>query len=95
MAASKPTDPLDREYANRFFQLVNRRYTKGSIIVTSNRRVSEWAEFFGEEVLAATILDRLLHDAEVLTINGPSYRLRGRLEGVEKKGGEAEAQVSD
>jgi DNA replication protein DnaC len=83
--------PLDRADANRFFQLVNRRYTKGSMIVTSNKRVSEWAELFGEEVLAAAILDRLLHDAEVLTINGPSYRLRGRLEVMqEQKGGEAE-----
>lgn len=86
--------PLDREDANRFFQMVNRRYTKGSMIVTSNKRVSEWAELFGEEVLAAAILDRLLHDAEVLTINGPSYRLRGRLEIMEKEGGEAEPEAS-
>jgi DNA replication protein DnaC len=88
--------PLDREDANRFFQLVNRRYTKGSMIITSNKRVSEWAELFGEEVLAAAILDRLLHDAEVLTINGPSYRLRGRLEVMEqKKGGEVDSKASD
>jgi DNA replication protein DnaC len=84
--------PLDRTDANRFFQLVNRRYTKGSMVVTSNKRVSEWAELFGEEVLAAAILDRLLHDAEVLTINGPSYRLRGRLE-VLRKGGETEEKA--
>jgi hypothetical protein len=64
--------------ANRFFQLINRRYTRSSTIVTSNKRVSEWAKLFGDEVLAAAILDRLLHDAEVLTINGPSWRLRGR-----------------
>jgi DNA replication protein DnaC len=74
--------PLERADANRFFQLVNRRYTRGSLLVTSNKRVSEWAELFGDEVLAAAILDRLLHDAEVLTINGPSYRLRGRLDVV-------------
>jgi DNA replication protein DnaC len=86
--------PLERADANRFFQLVNRRYTKGSMIVTSNKRVSEWAELFGEEALAAAILDRLLHDAEVLTINGPSYRLRGRMEMLaQEKGGEAEAQA--
>ena len=87
--------PLNREDANRFFQMVNRRYTKGSMIVTSNKRVSEWAELFGEEVLAAAILDRLLHDAEVLTINGPSYRLRGRLEMMEKEGDEAEPEAGD
>ncbi len=72
--------PLDRADANRLFQVVNRRYTRGSTIVTSNKSASEWAELFGDEVLAAAILDRLLHDAEVLTINGPSYRLKGRLE---------------
>lgn len=70
--------PLEQADANRFFQLINRRYTRSSTIVTSNKRVSEWAKLFGDEVLAAAILDRLLHDAEVLTINGPSWRLRGR-----------------
>lgn len=74
--------PLDRGDANRFFQLVNRRYTRSSMIITSNKSIGEWAELFGEEALAAAILDRLLHDAEVLTINGPSYRLRGRLDAL-------------
>jgi DNA replication protein DnaC len=69
---------LEHADANRFFQLIKRRYTRSSMIVTSNRRVSEWAELFGDEVQAVAILDRLLHDAEVLTINGPSWRLRGR-----------------
>jgi lauroyl/myristoyl acyltransferase len=59
--------------------------------VTSNKRVSEWAELFGEEVLAAAILYRLLHNAEVLTINDSSYRLRGRMEMITMEGGEAEA----
>ncbi len=77
---------------------MNRRYGRNSMIITSNKRVSEWAELFGEEVMAAAILDRLLHDAEVLTINGPSYRLRGRLEalaqdGASGEGGEAEAEA--
>jgi DNA replication protein DnaC len=72
--------PLDRVDANRLFQVINRRYTRGSTIVTSNKSASEWAELFGDEVLATAILDRLLHDAEVLTINGPSWRLKGRLE---------------
>ncbi len=75
--------PLDRADANRLFQVVNRRYTRGSTIVTSNKAVGEWAQTFGDEVLAAAILDRLLHDAEVLTINGPSYRLKGRLEALQ------------
>lgn len=82
--------PLDRADANRFFQLVNRRYTRGSMIVTSNKSVAEWADLFGEEALAAAILDRLLHDAEVLTINGPSYRLKDRLEAIGRGGEKAE-----
>jgi DNA replication protein DnaC len=69
---------LDHTDANRFFQLINRRYTRSSMIITSNKRVSEWADVFGDEVQAVAILDRLLHDAEILTINGPSWRLRGR-----------------
>ena len=69
---------LEHADANRFFQLINRRYTRSSMIITSNKRVSEWAELFGDEVQAVAILDRLLHDAEILTINGPSWRLRGR-----------------
>lgn len=71
---------LQREDANRVFQVVNRRYTRGSILLTSNKTVTEWAALFGEEALAAAILDRLLHDAEVLAINGPSFRLKGRLD---------------
>jgi len=57
-----------------------RGYARASTIITSNKAVSEWAQTFGDEALAAAILDRLLHDAEVLAINGPSYRLKGRLE---------------
>jgi DNA replication protein DnaC len=71
--------PLDRADANRLFQVVNRRYTRASTIITSNKTIAEWAETFGDEVLAAAIIDRLLHDGEVLAINGPSYRLKGRL----------------
>ena len=74
--------PLDRADANRVFQVVNRRYTRGSTIVTSNKTIAEWAQTFGDEALAAAILDRLLHDAEVLAINGPSFRLKGRLDAL-------------
>ena len=52
--------------------------------MTSNKTVSEWAETFGDQALAAAILDRLLHDAEVLAINGPSYRLKGRLDALHR-----------
>ena len=76
--------PLDRADANRIFQVVNRRYIRGSTIITSNKTVGEWADTFGDEALAAAILDRLLHDAEVLAINGPSYRLKGRLDALKR-----------
>jgi len=69
---------LEHGDSNRFFQLINRRYTRPSMIPTSNTRVSEWAELFGDEILAVAILNRLLHDAEILTTNDPSRRLRGR-----------------
>jgi len=56
--------------------------TKGLTIITSNKTIGERAETFGDEALAAAILDRLLHDAEVLAINGPGYRLKGRLDAL-------------
>jgi DNA replication protein DnaC len=70
--------PLDRADANRVFQLISRRYEKGSIIITSNKTFSEWGQVFTDEVLATAILDRLLHHCEVISINGPSWRLKDR-----------------
>jgi DNA replication protein DnaC len=68
--------PFERRAAHRFFQLVNRRYERGSLLVTTNQRVSEWGTLFGDEVLATAILDRLLHHSHTLMITGESYRLR-------------------
>jgi DNA replication protein DnaC len=68
--------PFERRAAHLFFQLVNRRYEKGSLLVTTNQRVSEWGIVFGDEVLATAILDRLLHHSHTLMITGESYRLR-------------------
>ena len=68
--------PFERRAAHLFFQLVNRRYEKGSLLITTNQRVSEWGTVFGDEVLATAILDRLLHHSHTLMINGESYRLR-------------------
>jgi DNA replication protein DnaC len=58
------------------FQLVSRRYLKGSIILTSNKSYGEWGDIFADPVLAAAILDRLLHQSTTLNIRGQSYRLR-------------------
>jgi DNA replication protein DnaC len=71
--------PLDRAEANMVFQLVSRRYERGSMIITSNKSFTEWGTVLGDDVLATAILDRLLHHCDGITINGPSYRLKDRL----------------
>jgi DNA replication protein DnaC len=71
--------PLNRAEANMVFQLVSRRYERGSMIITSNKSFTEWGGVLGDDVLATAILDRLLHHCDVITINGPSYRLKDRL----------------
>jgi DNA replication protein DnaC len=68
--------PLLREEASLFFRLLVRRYERGSLIVTSNKRFADWGEVFNDQVLATAILDRLLHHATTLNIKGESYRLR-------------------
>jgi DNA replication protein DnaC len=61
---------------NLFFQLVNARYERGAMILTSNRGFAEWGDVFGDPVVATALLDRLLHHASVIQIEGSSYRLR-------------------
>src|SRR5271166_2334077 len=61
---------------NVFFQLVNARYERGAMILTSNRGFAEWGKVFGDPVVATALLDRLLHHAVVVHIEGASYRLR-------------------
>jgi DNA replication protein DnaC len=68
--------PFEANAAHLFFQLVSRRYERGSMLVTSNRSVAEWGGVFGDAVVATAILDRLLHHSHVITIRGDSYRLR-------------------
>lgn len=70
--------PFEPNAAHLFFQLVSRRYERGSMLVTSNRSVSEWGAVFGDAVVATAILDRLLHHSHVITIRGDSYRLRSK-----------------
>jgi DNA replication protein DnaC len=65
---------------NLFFQLVNARYERGAMILTSNRGFAEWGEVFGDPVVATALLDRLLHHAVVIQIEGSSYRLRQHAE---------------
>lgn len=75
--------PLERTEANLVFQVISKRYEKGSTLLTSNKGFGEWGQVFGDEVLATAILDRLLHHCDVVPINGPSYRLKNRLTAIE------------
>jgi DNA replication protein DnaC len=68
--------PVTPGGGNLFFQLVNARYERGAMILTSNRGFAEWGEVFGDPVVATALLDRLLHHAIVIQIEGSSYRLR-------------------
>jgi DNA replication protein DnaC len=68
--------PVTPGGGNLFFQLVAARYEKGAMILTSNRGFAEWGEVFGDPVVATALLDRLLHHAVVIQIEGSSYRLR-------------------
>ena len=68
--------PVGAGAGNLFFQLVNARYERGAMILTSNRGFAEWGEVFGDQVVATALLDRLLHHAVVVQIDGASYRLR-------------------
>ena len=58
--------------------LVSRRYERASLIVTSNKPFSAWGEIFGDDVVAAAMIDRLVHHAEILALKGGSYRLKDR-----------------
>jgi DNA replication protein DnaC len=68
--------PLGSGGGNLFFQLVNACYERSAMVMTSNRGFGEWAEIFGDAVVATALLDRLLHHAVVIPIEGNSYRLR-------------------
>jgi DNA replication protein DnaC len=70
--------PFDPEAANLMFMLVSRRYERASMIVTSNKPFSAWGEIFGDEVVAAAMIDRLVHHAEIVSLKGDSYRLKDR-----------------
>ena len=72
--------PVDHDAANLFFQLIAKRYERHSTIVTTNMPFSKWAEVFGSSTLANAVLDRLLHHSTVISIKGPSYRLKEKRE---------------
>ena len=68
--------PLSRTGAILFFQLMSNRYERASTILTSNKPFEEWGEVFGDEVMAAALIDRVLHHCHIVNIRGNSYRMR-------------------
>lgn len=70
--------PFEPEAANLFFQLVSSRYERASLIVTSSKPFGRWGEVFGDDVVAAAMIDRLVHHAEVIALKGDSYRIKDR-----------------
>ena len=68
--------PISRTGAMLFFQLMTRRYEHASTVLTSNKGFEEWGEIFGDEVMAAALIDRLVHHCHIVTIRGNSYRMR-------------------
>lgn len=68
--------PVSRTGAMHFFQLMSRRYEHASTVLTSNKSFEEWGEIFGDEVMAAALIDRLLHHCHIINIRGNSFRMR-------------------
>jgi len=73
--------PVDKTGADLLFQVISQRYEKGSIILTTNKQFKKWPEIFGNDsTLTSAVLDRLLHHAETVVIEGPSHRMRGKVD---------------
>jgi DNA replication protein DnaC len=68
--------PFEQDAANLFFQLVSSRYERASLILTSNLPFSGWGQVFGDQVVAAAMIDRIVHHADVISLKGASYRLK-------------------
>jgi len=80
--------PIDSDSANLFFQLIARRYEKHCTIITTNTPFSKWGEIFRSPTLANAVLDRLLHHSQIISIKGPSYRLKEKRTFIEASGKE-------
>lgn len=74
--------PMPAEAASHLFQVVTRRYEHGSILLTTNRHIADWGQIFDDTTVAIAILDRLLHHATVIAINGDSYRMRAHRDAI-------------
>ncbi len=74
--------PFDPDAASLFFSLISSRYERASLIVSSNKNFSAWAEIFGDAVAVAAMIDRLVHHAHIIVLKGDSYRLKGKTKEV-------------
>src|SRR4029434_1334545 len=73
--------PIDKSGADLLFQVISGRYEHGSTLITSNRAFKDWPKIFNNDsTLTAALLDRLLHHADTVVIEGKSYRMKGQLE---------------
>jgi DNA replication protein DnaC len=74
--------PIDKMGADLLFQVISLRYEQGAIVITSNRAFKEWPKIFNNDsTLTAAILDRLLHHAETIIIEGKSFRMKDQIDG--------------
>lgn len=69
---------MDQHEANLFFHLINDLYNKSSIVLTSNKAPKDWGELLGDPAITTAILDRIIHRAEIIHLNGDSYRMKHR-----------------
>ncbi len=85
--------PFDPEAAKLMFMLVSSRYERASLIVTSNKPFSAWGDVFGDEIVAAAMIDRLVHHAEIVSLKGDSYRMKGKDLSVGRGRSESDGQA--
>jgi DNA replication protein DnaC len=73
--------PIDQRGADLLFQVISQRYERGAIVITSNKAFKQWSAIFnGDSTITSAVLDRLLHHAETILIEGSSYRMKDRVE---------------
>ena len=73
--------PLDKAGADLLFQIISQRYERGSIVLTTNKAFKQWPSIFnGDSTITSAVLDRLLHHAEIVLIEGTSFRMKDRVE---------------
>lgn len=73
--------PLDKSGADLLFQIISQRYERGSLIITTNKAYKNWPEIFNHDAgITSAILDRVLHHAETIVIEGTSYRIKDQIE---------------